>query len=140
MTDDIAIGRLGDAHGIRGWLHLFSYANPPENIFQYKNWRIGNRFIDAESHRAHGDHFAVKLKGCDDRDQALLLKHQDILIDRQQLPSLPEGEYYWHDLIGLSVIDAHGKTLGIVDHLFSTGSNDVVVIKETRHNFSPTPT
>ncbi|OGT53885.1 MAG: 16S rRNA processing protein RimM [Gammaproteobacteria bacterium RIFCSPHIGHO2_12_FULL_42_13] len=127
----IVIGRLGDAFGVRGWLHLYSYAHPPENIFHYANWQVNHRPTMIEAHRPHGNHFVVKLRNCDDRDQALLLKHQDIQIDRTELPALSEGEYYWSDLIGLRVIDTNGKLLGVVDHLFSTGSNDVIAVHQT---------
>ncbi|HLD84427.1 MAG TPA: ribosome maturation factor RimM, partial [Coxiellaceae bacterium] len=87
----IVIGRLGDAHGVKGWLHLYSYATIPANIFQYKNWFIAQKntltSIELEQHQPHADHFVVKLKNCDDRNQALLLKHRDILINRDALPA-----------------------------------------------------
>ena len=53
----------------------------------------------------------------------------DICINREQLPKLPKGEYYWSDLEGLTVINKSGKKLGTVDHLIATGSNDVLVLE-----------
>ncbi len=129
MSATITIGRLGDAYGIKGWLHLISYTDPPENVFNYPHWQVNGREVFIEAHRPHGNHYAIKLKGCDVREQALLLKHRDILVDRAALPKLPPGEYYWSDLVGLSVQDTQGKLLGIVDHLFSTGANDVISVK-----------
>ena len=126
---NITIGHLGDAYGIKGWLHLVSYANPPDNIFKYQNWFIKKDFLlQIESFKKHGNHFVVKLKNCEDRDQALQFKHQDIFIDRVELPPLSNNEYYWSDLVGLAVHNARGECLGVIDHLFETGSNDVIVV------------
>ncbi len=50
---------------------------------------------------------------------------------RSQLPTLKEDEYYWSDLIGLTVINKEGVELGIVNYLIETGSNDVLVIKSS---------
>lgn len=127
----LIIGHLGDAYGIKGWLHLISYADPPENIFHYQHWTIKEKLpIEIESYRPHSNHFVVKLQNCHDRDHALQFKHQDIFIDRDELPTLQKNEYYWSDLIGLTVINQHDEILGIIDHLFATGSNDVIVITQ----------
>jgi 16S rRNA processing protein RimM len=43
-----------------------------------------------------------------------------------------EGDYYWVDLIGLSVFTMEGVFLGILENIFSTGSNDVFVVKNEK--------
>src|SRR3990167_9126731 len=130
----LIIGHLGDAYGIKGWLHLISYADPPENIFNYRHWAVkqnqSSQILQIESHKPHGNHFVIKLQNCHDRDQALQFKHQDIFIDRSELPALQKNEYYWSDLIGLTVINQNNEILGVIDHLFETGSNDVIVITQ----------
>lgn len=45
------------------------------------------------------------------------------------LPPLQEGEYYWRDLIGLSVVNTAGYALGVVDDLMDTGSNSVLIVR-----------
>jgi 16S rRNA processing protein RimM len=55
--------------------------------------------------------------------------HAEISMDSAQLPELPQGEFYWRDLIGMSVVTDKGYDLGIVDDLMETGSNDVLVVK-----------
>ena len=50
-------------------------------------------------------------------------------MDAAHLPELPQGEFYWRDLIGMSVVTDKGYSLGIVDDLMETGSNDVLVVK-----------
>ena len=55
--------------------------------------------------------------------------HAEISMDATQLPELPQGEFYWRDLIGMSVVTDKGYNLGTVDDLMETGSNDVLVVK-----------
>jgi 16S rRNA processing protein RimM len=71
----------------------------------------------------------AKIKGCDDRDAAIMLTGALIGIDPTQLPELPENEYYWRDLIGLRVINTEGVDLGIVRELRETGANDVLIVR-----------
>ncbi len=128
----IIIGRIGDAFGVHGWSHLTSYTDPHDNIFHYKNWHIETRPdhfepLKLESHKAHGKGFVIKIARCEDRDQALLLKGKAIAIERAELPALKNDEYYWSDLIGFNVTNTKGESLGTIDHLFETGSNDVIV-------------
>jgi 16S rRNA processing protein RimM len=53
------------------------------------------------------------------------------------LPELDTGEYYWADLIGFTVANVDGVTFGTIDHLFETGSNDVMVVKGEREHLVP---
>jgi 16S rRNA processing protein RimM len=82
--------------------------------------------VELESHKPHGGGYVIKIKNSNDRDQALLLKGKTLAVERSELPVLKKDEYYWSDLIGLAVINMKGESLGIVDHLFETGSNDVI--------------
>jgi len=134
LLNKIIVGRLGDAFGIAGWSHLHSFTDPHDNIFNYKNWQIEkkpNQFepLKLESYKPHGNGYIVKIPNCNDRDQALLLKGKSIAIERSELPALKKNEYYWSDLIGLNVVNTEGKSLGAIDYLFETGSNDVIVTK-----------
>lgn len=136
MKNPIIVGRISDTYGIKGWSHLISFTDPQENIFTYKNWHIEkspDHFepIKLESYKAHGNHYVIKLAGLTDCDQALLLKGKSIAVERAELPALENDDYYWSDLIGLSVVNTKGEHLGVIDHLFETGSNDVIVTKIT---------
>lgn len=142
MTKKIIIGHLGDTFGVKGWLHLLSYTDPTDNIFQYKHWQIQKKdgplkSFDLECHKPHGDTFVIKPKNCDDRDQALLYRNHNIVVDRTELPTLTQNTFYWSDLIGLTVMNTHGESLGIIDYLFETGANDVIVTKGTKVHYIP---
>lgn len=134
--DTVIIGRLSSAYGIKGWLHLTSFATPPENIFSYKNWSIrtntGLHNISIESYKQHNKNFVVKITDCNDRTAAEKLTGLNIEIPKSSLPQAEEGTYYWSDLIGLKVTSTTGTDLGVVDHLFDTGANDVIVTKKEK--------
>ena len=79
--------------------------------------------------RRHNKGFIAKFAQVNDRDEAVAYTHAEISMDSAQLPELPQGEFYWRDLIGMSVVTDKGYDLGIVDDLMETGSNDVLVVK-----------
>jgi 16S rRNA processing protein RimM len=76
-----------------------------------------------------GRSLIVLPEGCTDREQAALLTGWEIRIDKRQLPALAAGEYYWHQLEGLTVVNTEGEVLGTVDHLLETGGKDVLLVK-----------
>ena len=63
-------------------------------------------------------------------EQAETLRNTYILVDRDSLEKLPEGVYYIADLIGLEVYTQENILIGKVEDIFSTGSNDVYVVKD----------
>lgn len=137
----IVIGRFVGVYGIRGWLKLESYAEPREKIFDYSPWWLqsgGNwREVSVAEGRPHGKGLVARLDGIEDRDQAAALTGVDIALKREQLPALPEQEYYWSDLIGLRVVTTDGTGLGEVSNLIETGANDVLIVRGERERLVP---
>ena len=127
--DLIVIGQIGAVFGVKGWLHVKSYAQPAKNILRYKPWYIDGKTVEIRELKPHGDGFIVQLTGVNDRDAAQSWKGREIEVSRSILPPADAGEYYWHDLIGLKVINPEGVELGRVSSLFETGSNDVLVVR-----------
>ena len=70
-----------------------------------------------EAGREHGRHLVVKLKGISDRDTAATLAGAEVAVHREVLPVPDAGEYYWCDLVGLTVHDSNGLALGTVQKL-----------------------
>lgn len=134
MNDTVAVGRFGSPFGVRGWIKVISFTDPIEQILTYSPWYIykDNSWLvlDKVKGKAHGNHLVVHLNGSHDRDIAKTYTNLEIVIERQQLPALPPEEYYWVDLIGLAVVNLQGILFGKVDHLFGTGSNDVLVVED----------
>ena len=72
-----------------------------------------------------------------DKEQARAYMGTDLYIEKSQLPQLKAGEYYWHDLIGLEVINKAQIVLGKVSNLVDTGSNNVLVINGKKEHWVP---
>jgi 16S rRNA processing protein RimM len=80
--------------------------------------------------RSQGKGMVAQLPGVDDREQAAALIGNDIYLSREQLPAPAKDEYYWVDLEGMEVVTTEDVKLGRVSHLFATGANDVVVVRD----------
>lgn len=142
MADDRAIvGRISGLYGVRGWLRIFSYTDLRETIVDYSPWQVSKggqwQTVKVESGHSHGKGVVVKLVGYDDRDAAATLIGCDIVVTREQMGEPDPGEYYWADLEGMKVVTLDGVELGVVDHLFETGANDVVVVRGERERLLP---
>ncbi len=140
-ADAVLVGRVSGLFGVGGYVKVYSYTDPPENILRYRPWllKLGSewRSTELEQGRRHGKGLVAKLQGCDDRDGAARLVGADIAIARGQLDALAPGEYYWADLIGLRVRHTDGSDLGVVEQLLETGANDVLVVRGERERLIP---
>ncbi len=84
-----------------------------------------------------GKTIVAQLSDVGDRDQAASLMGWDVFITQDQLPKAAKNEYYWSDLIGLSVETIEGVQLGIIDSLLETGANDVIIVQGERERVIP---
>ncbi|MEW5756378.1 MAG: ribosome maturation factor RimM [Pseudomonadota bacterium] len=129
----IPMGRISGLFGVRGWVKVVSHTDPTDNILEYSPWYLrldGQwRAVKVEAGQGHGKAVVAKIESFDDRDAAASLLNADIAIKREQLPPLAPGEYYWIDLIGLSVLNKAGSRLGEVTDVMPTGANDVLVVR-----------
>lgn len=128
----ILIGRIAGVYGIKGWVKIVSYTRPIEQILAYSPWYIqrpGALQALIVREKAAGKSLRVALEGITDRDLARELVGSDIYIKRHQLEDLPEGQYYWADLIGLQVVNTDSRILGILEDIYETGANDVLVVQ-----------
>ncbi len=134
-TDMVVMGYVSGAFGVRGWLKIHAETEYADSLFDYPEWWLGQpgqwqryTFLDGA---VQPKAVVAQLEGINDRDQAFALRGSLIAIPRAALPAAEEGEFYWADLIGLSVINREGQTLGKVTRLFETGANDVLVLEDS---------
>jgi len=152
--DIVLIGEIVGVFGIKGYCKINSYTDPKSNIVEhYKSgisllWRAKKPIADfnlskewseipLEDIKSQGDSKVIaKITNCDDRDLAEMFRGVQIAIKREDLAKfdLDEDEFYWHDLEGLEVFDENGSFLGVVSHIFATGANDVLAVKNPETN------
>jgi len=130
---DVTLGKVGAVYGIKGWLKIHSFTDDQEAILDYFPWslKLGNKIqsVDITDWRKHNNGLVVKVAGIDDRDVAQKLVGSEIFVNEDALSDLPEGEFYWRDLIGMAVVTDKGYDLGQVSDIMETGANDVLVVK-----------
>lgn len=85
--------------------------------------------LTIRSIRKAGRHALMAFAEIPDRTSAARLRGLDLVVDRELLPVLPEGEYYYDEIVGLEARSTAGETLGVVVGIFETGSNDVYVVQ-----------
>jgi len=137
----ISVGKISGVFGIKGWVKVFSFTDPRENILTYSPWLLQKgdqtKAVNVVDGQLQGKTIVAQLADINDRDQAASLMGWDIFITQDQLPKAAKGEYYWSDLIGLQVETIDGVQLGAVDSLLETGANDVIIIQGERERVIP---
>ena len=136
----ICVGHVLGAHGIKGWVRVYSNTSPRENVVAYSPWRVevGDELKTlAVDGRAQGKNILARLEGIENRDQAEALTGCKLYISHQQLPRLEAGEYYWSDLIGMRVESLAAEPLGTIESMLETGADDVMVLKGERERLIP---
>jgi 16S rRNA processing protein RimM len=141
-TKYVIVGHVSKAHGIQGWVNVISYTQPVSGILEYDPWylKFNNHWqaIKVVKSRVHAKGIMVQLENCTDRNQAEVYHGLEIAVTRDQLPTLADkDEYYWDDLLGLTVVTTTGIELGKINHIFATGSNDVLVIRGDKEHMLP---
>lgn len=138
----VIIGKISGVFGVKGWVKIESYTRPADNICLYNQFYVngGNKNINQElikvhNLKAHAKGFVAEIEGLNCRDEAKHWTHATLSISRDMLNESNsedeenDSEHYWVDLIGLEVFNQENEYLGIIDSLFETGANDVMVVK-----------
>ncbi|MDP1603718.1 MAG: ribosome maturation factor RimM [Legionella sp.] len=137
----IVVGRFGRVHGIKGFITIHSYTEPRDNILRYTQWHalMGNHWQPLKLSRVevNDKHILVQVEGFDEREQVASLTNIEIGVNREQLPELAAGEFYWHQLVGMQVVNQQGDALGEVVEILPTGSNDVLVVEGKKRQLIP---
>lgn len=138
LENNIILGKIGAVYGVKGWLKVHSFTGETEAILDYFPWslKLGNKTqsVNITDWRKHNKNIIVKVAGIDDRDSAQALVGSEILVAETALPDLPDGEFYWRDLIGMNVVTTEGYDLGTVTDMMETGANDILVVKANQND------
>jgi len=127
----LAIGKLRRSHGIHGDMVMEVLTDFPDRIRVGKFVYVGENHDAREivSSRSHDRMLIIRFSGIDTPEDAGLMRNQNVYVKAAELPKLPQGEYYHHQLLGLSIVDENGQKLGELKEILETGANDVYVVK-----------
>jgi 16S rRNA processing protein RimM len=136
----VVLGRIVAAHGVRGWLKVQSYTEPPEGLLDYSHWLLREpggtpRPVRVAASEFDGHWMRVSLEGIADRDAAERLRGAEIEVERAQLPPPGEREHYREDLIGFAVRNLEGVAMGAVTHFVDAPGGAVMVVKGEREHW-----
>lgn len=134
MNKYLELGQIVNVKGLKGEVKVNSFTDDntkferipkvflkrKESLTEYEIEKVGY----------HKNQVIIKFKNVNTVEEAETLRNSYIVVDREIFGDLPEGVYYIADLIGLDVFTESNEYLGKVDDIFSTGSNDVYVVKD----------
>lgn len=134
-ADLVLLGKIGATHGVKGQLRVVTYSGETETIMGLRSVLLkrpdgGVDTFDVAASAVHGKKVIIALEGYDSINNVLHLVGRELYTTREQMPDLPEGEFYWCDLLGLKVVTEQGEPLGVLTDIIATGSNDVYVVKD----------
>ncbi len=131
MNERIIVGSIGGAFGVHGEIRLKSFCAEPEAIADYTPLYTddGRSFAQLVLTGNLKGGFTARLDGVISKEDADALRNTKLYADRSQMPTLPDDEYYYTDLIGLDVLDTGGEKLGTVKNVMDHGAGDLLEIQ-----------
>jgi len=138
----LEIGRIVRCHGLEGRMKVRSYLESQDMLDNLPEVFVGRGSRESVSFTVDAvqtgrEFFFLKLVGIEDRDAAAKLVRSSVWVPSEKMKKLPEGEYYWRELIGLRVVTEEGQFLGRIESVFPTGSNDVYVCRAEKEILLP---
>lgn len=136
----VAVGSIARAHGVRGEVAVRVLSDNPERFAPGSRvFTDGGRALVVATSRRHGARLLVRFEGVEDRRGADELRGRTLLVPGSELPELPEGSYWPHELEGcVVVVEGSERSLGTVREVLHTRANDVwVAVDEGRETLIP---
>jgi 16S rRNA processing protein RimM len=117
-----------------GRMKVLSYLESPEVLHDLSGLFVGRSVSEAVlfplvAVQVGKGSFILQLGGIEDREAAARFKGSSVWMPSEKMRKLPEGEYYWREVIGLQVLTEEDEILGRIEAVFPTGSNDVYVCR-----------
>jgi 16S rRNA processing protein RimM len=137
----IELGVVGAPFGVRGWVKLRSFTDPPDRLLQHRLVQLGLggswTAYRIEASGRSGGQLTAKLSGINDRDQAQALRGAQVCVPRSELPPRDDKDFYRADLIGCEVLNLAGVCLGNVRHFVETPAQVLMVVRGEKEYWVP---
>jgi 16S rRNA processing protein RimM len=134
----IVLGEIAGAHGLDGEIRIRFASDGPETLLAAEAIWVGTSASDPEArrYRVHGcgtgrkGEVRLRFEGIAGREAIGKLVGLLVSAPASELPELPEGEFYWYELIGCQVVSEAGLEVGTVREIWETGAHDVLVVED----------
>lgn len=135
------VGRIVNTHGIRGEVRVLSTTDFEEERFAvgiklaaFKKDDKKPTWVTIESVRRHKNFILLTFEGMNNINLVEPFKEGMLKITKDQMTDdlLEENEYFFHEIIGCTIVSEEGETIGAVTDILQTGANDVWVVKGTK--------
>ncbi len=123
------MGKVGRPYGLTGAVHLYPYSQDAQTLLKAKTLLIGAVTFDVMRSRRHGNSIVSQLVGIDSPEAAAKLTNKEVLVDRALFVPLPDGEYYWLDLIGLTCTNGD-RVFGEISEIFESGAHPILRVRQ----------
>lgn len=126
------VGKVRRPHGVHGEVVAEIYTDFPERLIPQKAVYLGEKYnkMILASQRPHNEGMLLGFEGVTTPEQAGRYRNQILSISASEESTLPEGEYYFYELLDLDVLDEAGTPLGTLTEILETGANDVYVVTD----------
>ena len=126
----LAVAKMRRPHGVHGELVVEIYTDFPERLQPGKTVYVSpdNKPLTITSRRSHNEGLILGFKDIANPEEAGRYRNRVLSVLASEAHVLQEGEFYFHDLLGLNVINESDQPLGILTEIMETGANDVYVV------------
>lgn len=128
----LIVGKIARPWGTRGQVKIEVLTDFPERFRSGVRLFIGSHSYLCEYVTRPPKSLILKLQGVESVEDALLLRDALLEVPTSEAEVLPEGTYYYYQILGLDVYTSKGEHLGQVADILATGSNDVYVVRGAR--------
>ena len=130
------VGKIVNTHGIRGEVRVVPITDFMDDRFQNGKQLFIEKNHDyipvtVEKARPHKGMELVKFEGLYNINDVQTFRDCYLSVTEEQQSDLEDGEYYYHQIIGLDVVTNDGRELGKIKEIMSPGANDVWVVERS---------
>lgn len=122
MTDQLEVGRIHRAHGLKGELVVSLVTNRAERLAPGSVLTAGGADLEVEAARPQGDRWIVRFAGIDTREEAEAMRGRVLTADALDDPD----ELWVHQMIGARVVEADGTERGVVEAVLANPASDLL--------------
>jgi 16S rRNA processing protein RimM len=125
----VFIAEIRQAHGIKGEVRLSIYTEDPQSLIKYSPlYTSDGKEVVVEKIRQNKSDWLASLVGVSDRNTAEALQGKKLFCLREQWPSLPEGQWYLTDIVGLKLLDSKSSEIGKITGFVNYGAGDLLEV------------